>query len=376
MKKKILFVVNDASFFLSHRLPIALAVKQAGFTVQIATPSDAKGEAIFRQYGFSFAPISLRRKGRNPFSECILLWQLWRLYRKIQPDIVHHVTIKPVIYGGIIARLARVPAVVSSVSGLGYLFIRGGVRARWMRGLVNSLYWLAFGHPNQRVVFQNPDDFKMFVEAGIISKQDGILISGSGVDLNLFVAAAEPQDKEVRIVLVSRMLRDKGVIEFVDAIRILHAQNLPVEGVLVGDSDIGNPASIDDKTLASWHKSGVITWLGQRDDIADIMQQAHVVCLPSYREGLPKVLIEAAACGRPIITTDVPGCRETVEQGVNGLLVTVKNVDELAAAMSVLVKDASLRKRMGQESRDKAEKEFGIEQVVAKTLSIYEELTR
>jgi glycosyltransferase involved in cell wall biosynthesis len=295
------------------------------------------------------------------------------LYRRLRPDLVHHVTIKPVLYGGVAARLAKVPAVVFAVPGLGHVFVQTGVRASVLRNVVKRVYRFVFAHPRAKVIFQNPDDQALMERAQLVNAADSVLIRGSGVDMNVFTPRPEPPGVPV-VVLAARMLWAKGVGEFVDAARQLREQKIEARFVLAGDSDPGNPSAVPVWQLEQWHDSGAVEWWGACDDMPRVLADAHIVCLPSYREGLPKVLIEAAASGRPIVTTDVPGCREVVRHEENGLLVPARNAAALAAALRRLILSPVLRQFLGQRGREIAVAEFGLEKVIEQTLSIYKEL--
>jgi glycosyltransferase involved in cell wall biosynthesis len=369
---RLLFVVNQTEFFLSHRLPLALAAKRHGYDVHIATPVSL-GLAVIQEAGLTHHAVAFSRKGMRPFAELATLRALFRLYRKLRPDIVHHVTIKPVIYGSVVARLTGVPAVVNAVSGLGYVFISRGLKATLLRRAVRWAYQLALNHPNSRVIFQNGDDLALFSDDKLVRPQQATVIKGSGVDLQRFMPTEQRKGFPV-VLFASRLLRDKGVCEFVDAARALQRDGVAVRFVLVGDIDPGNPASLSTETVKGWHQEGVIEWWGQREDMPAVFAQTHIVCLPSYREGLPKVLIEAAACGRPIVATDVPGCREIVCNNDNGLLVPAYDSAALANALKQLIIDPVLRERMGRRGREIAVQEFGQERVAAETLAVYRTL--
>ena len=371
-KQKILFVVNDAPFFLSHRLPLALAALESGYEVHVATP-DSPLAGVIQRHGLRFHAIPLHRSSTRVWKELRSFQALESLYRRLQPDLVHHVTIKPVLYGGVAARLAKVPAVVYAVPGLGHVFVQTGLRAKLLRSVVKRVYRFVFAHPHAKVIFQNPDDQALLERAQLVSAADSVLIRGSGVDMNVFTPAPEPPGVPV-VVLAARMLWSKGVGEFVDAARQLREQKIEARLVLAGDSDPGNPSAVPVWQLEQWHDSGVVEWWGACDDMARVLAEAHIVCLPSYREGLPKVLIEAAASGRPIVTTDVPGCREVVRHEENGLLVPVRNAAALAAALRRLILSPALRQFLGQRGREIAVAEFGLEKVIQQTLAIYKEL--
>lgn len=370
---RLLLVVNDAEFFLSHRLPVAVGARAAGYDVRIVT-ADGPGVPRIRALGFTHRPLPLTRSGTHPVAELRLLIALYRLFRAERPEIAHLVTIKPVLYGGIMARITGVPAVVAAVSGLGFVFLERGVRAALVRRLVAALYRVALGGRAVRVVFQNPDDRATIVRVTGIDESKTVLIRGSGVDLATHVAVPRPPATPVVVVMAARLLRDKGVREFVDAARRLRERAVPARFVLAGDRDPGNPTSIDDRELAAWRAGGLVELVGHRTDVPRLFADADIVVLPSYREGLPKVLLEAAACGRPVITSDVPGCRDAVTPGETGLLVPARDAAALADAIERLVLDPPLRARMGAASRALAERAFSIEGVVDAHLRIYREL--
>ncbi len=369
--KRILFVVNNPSFFLSHRLPLGLAAKARGYEVHVATPPGASSAEITR-HGLAFHPVPMERNSGRPWEELGTMEALRRLYVSVAPDLVHHVTIKPVLYGGLVARAVGVPAVVSAVSGLGTVFLAQGRRAGLKRRAILLAYRGALGHPNARTIFQNLDDQAAFVDAGAVDPKNAVLIRGSGVDLSEFTPRPEPDEGRVTVLLPARMLWDKGVGEFVEAARRLASPRLRF--VLVGATDPGNLTSVTEADLARWQREGVVEWLGHRADMPEILSGAHVVCLPSYREGLPKALLEAAAAGRPIVTTDVAGCREVVRDGDNGLLVRPRDATSLAEAIGKLANDPALRAKMGARGREIAENEFSVEAVANETLAVYASL--
>lgn len=372
-QKKILFVVNDAPFFLSHRLPLALAAKEAGYEVHVATP-DSPMAATIQKHGLQFHSIPLHRSSTRLWKELRSIRSLVGLYRRLQPDLVHHVTIKPVLYGGLAARLVKVPAVVHAVPGLGHVFVDKDFMTSLLRAVVKRIYRLSFAHPHLKVIFQNPDDRSLLERAQLVKPSDALLIRGSGVDLNVFTPQPESEGEPV-VILAARMLWAKGVGEFVDAASRLREQKVAARFILLGESDPGNPSAVPVWQLEQWHGSGVVEWWGACDDMPRAFAEAHVVCLPSYyREGLPKVLIEAAACGRPIVTTDVPGCREVVRHEENGLLVPAHDPAALAAALRRLILSPPLRQHLGQRGREIAVAEFGLDRVIGETLAVYSEL--
>ncbi len=368
-------VVNSAAFFLSHREPIAKAARDRGFLVVVAT---AAGPAVYDVVaaGYQHREIRMTRSGRNPFAEVLSVVSLVRLFRSVRPDIVHLVTIKPVLYGGIAARMVGVPSIVSAISGLGTVF--GSVndmRSRMSRFAAKLIYMLALGHRNQRVIFQNSNDRDVLTSLTRMHPDKAIIIPGSGVDLAEYKMTDEPETDTPVVVMAARLLRDKGVCEFVEAARFLKKQGVRARFLLVGDPDPGNPSSVIEPQLEAWREEGFVEILGFRSDVASIFASSHIVVLPSYYgEGFPKVLIEAAACGRPVVSTDIPGCRAAIEPDKSGLLVPPRDADALAGAIQRLISNKDLRRQMGRAGRALAEQRFGIEKVTAKHLSIYEAL--
>jgi glycosyltransferase involved in cell wall biosynthesis len=371
--KRVLIVVNDASFFLSHRLGIAQKASSCGLSVAIATPP-GDGVSGIKQHGFRYYPLPLSRRGRNPFAELWSLLHLFFLFRRARPDLVHLVTIKPVLYGGIAARMARVPAVVSAISGLGYLFTeRNGFRKRIGLGAAKVMYASALRHKNQAVIVQNSDDLRELSSFVNLESRRVITVPGSGVDLAIFSRSPEPCGTIV-VTLATRLLWDKGVGEFISAARSLKEEGIEATFQLAGDIDPGNPSSISKEQVLQWEKEGVVSYLGFRTDIASVIAHSNIVVLPSYREGMPKILLEAAAIGRAIVTTDVPGCRDAIVPDVTGILVPKGSSGNLAAAIRYLVENEHLRKGMGRRGRQLAERKFDIETVLRSHLLIYSEL--
>jgi len=370
--KKILYFVNQLEFFLSHRLPLALAARDAGYEVHVAGPV-SPSLACLTACGFVFHHVPMTRSGLHPLQELGTLFEISRLLRRVKPDILHNVALKAVLYGSLAARLAGTRSVVNALTGLGFVFIAKDGRTQLIRRLIMAGMRCAFRQKRHRLIVQNHDDPRLFIEAGVVPREEVVVIRGSGVDMTQFVPVPEPKD-EIRAVLVSRMLWDKGVGEFVEAARELKRQGSPVRCQLVGEGDPGNRASVPSEQLADWQREGVVEWLGHSTEVARVFAEAHIVCLPSYREGLPKVLIEAAACGRAIVTSDVPGCREIVQHGRNGLLVPVRDGKALAGAIDRLARDHALRQDMAAHGRELAVQEFSVQKVLAETLAVYEAL--
>lgn len=372
--RRVAFFVTVDWYFCHHYLALACAVRDAGFAVTVITAVDAHGEVI-RAAGLDLIPLEVSRKGMNPLREILSILRVTRVLKRLRPALLHNIAQKPVLYGTLAARLAGVPAVVNGVAGMGYLFTSGKPRAqllpRLLARLVGGAYRALLAKPNVRVLVQNPDDQGLILS---ITGVEPVLIPGSGVDLTRFVPRLETPG-EVVVMLASRMLRDKGVGEFVAAARLLKGRGSPARFVLVGKPDPGNPTSVGEDQLSDWHREGCIAWWGYQGDMPAVLAQAHIACLPSYyREGLPKFLIEAAAAGLPLVTTDATGCREAVEVGRNGLLVPPRDATVLALALERLIADPDLRRRFGARSRQIAEERFDSTKIHAANLAVYQEL--
>jgi glycosyltransferase involved in cell wall biosynthesis len=368
VNRRLLYVVNDAPFFLSHRFALAKAARAAGYDVTVATPA-MPGVAAIKDAGFAWEELPLDAGKMRPWKDLRTIVGLVGLYRRKRPGIVHHITVKPVLYGTLAARLARVPRVVNAVSGMGYLFTGQRPVARQI-GI--GLYRLLMRHPDMRVIVQNTEDSKLFERWKLAPAETLRLIRGSGVDLAQFRPVPPAAGTQV-VMQVSRLLVDKGVREFIAAARLVKARYPEARFVLVGGAYAVNPSAVSDAEVRSAVAEGVIAWLGHREDIADLLQQATIACLASYREGLPKSLLEAAACGLPIVTTDTSGCKEVVRHGDNGLLVPVQDAPALAAAIMRLLADPLLCQEMGRRGRKRAEEMFGLGAVIAQQLALYEE---
>ena len=367
-ERHICFVVTEDWYFVSHRLPLAVAVSEAGFQVSVITREGRKANSI-REMGIRLIPFEMDRRGMNPLKELATVLRLARLLRQERPDLLHLVALKPVLLGNLAARLAGVKCRVSAVAGMGFLFTEGG-RGGFLMPVVRRL--LGWGLSGSAVIVQNPDDAGLLERLGVAA--DAIrLIRGAGVDLDKFLPLPEPPGPPV-VMLPSRLLWDKGVGEFVEAARRLRNEGTKVRFVLVGAPDPDNPAAVSERELRQWENEGVVEWWGHQQAMEKVLPQAHLVCLPSYREGLPKVLLETMACGRAVVTCDVPGCREAVLHEHNGLLVPARDAGALAHAIGRLLKDVSLRSRFGAAGRERAERLFSTERVARETLGVYQEL--
>jgi len=374
VQKVILIVVNEPWFFISHRLPIARAASENGYDVHIATRNGVDVEKI-KSEGFEFHEIPFSRSSMNLLEELRSVVKLYRLYADIRPSLVHHVTIKPVLYGSLVARLSGVPRVINAISGLGHVFTDDGFSASIRRLLIGYAYRFLLRKNNQyHVIFQNPDDRRTINRLAKLKDENVTMIPGSGVDLGVYSQLPEPVGVPV-VVLAARMLWDKGIGEFVKAAEILTGRGVEVNFILAGDVDEGNPRSISKDVLLEWSKRENIQWLGYQSDIPLLYAKANIICLPSYYgEGVPKSLIEAAACGRAIVTTNEPGCREIVQDGVNGILVESKNPVELAESIEELIMSPALRNKMGLAGRKLVEDRFSLDLVVNRTLNVYKAL--
>jgi glycosyltransferase involved in cell wall biosynthesis len=371
-KPKLLMLLTEDWFFCSHFLERAVAARDAGYDVTVLANDNGKSAPI-RAAGLGFIAIPLRRRGLNPLLEIKTLRVILAAYRKLRPALAHHVGLKPVLYGSLAARIAGLRAVVNAPIGMGFVFTSRSAKSQLLRPLVRLALRLFLNPSGSKVVFENGDDLKSLVDDGSVRAQDAVLIQGSGIDVAAYPPAAEADGPPV-VSLVSRMLWDKGVGEFVEAARKLRSENVPARFWLVGAADPQNPAAISERQLGEWRDEGIVEWLGHRDDIPAILSQSQIACLPSYREGLPRSLLEAMAAGLPIVSTDVPGCREAVQPGENGLLVPARDSAALAAALRALIDDAALRKRFGAAGRARAEREFASPIVIAQTLAVYAEL--
>ncbi len=370
--RRLLFVDNDLGTFLCHRLPLAQAAREIGFAVHVAAPPGPEAASLANE-GLIFHPIPITRRGINPLREARTVLALGALYRELAPDLIHHLRLKPVLYGTLAARLAGRPAVANSLTGLGYLFSDTRFKAAALRRIAQIGLRVAFGHRNSTVLFENPDDRRLFVQSGLVSAQRTVLVAGSGVDASAF-RAEPPAEGTPLVVLAARMLWDKGVGEFVEAARSILGRSVAARFALVGDTDPGNPNAVPRGQLEKWRNEGCVEWWGWRRDIRTVLAQSHVVCLPSYREGIPRILIEAASCGRPIVATDVPGCREIVQHGVNGLLTPVRDASSLAGAILQLLVNPGLRASMGARGRDLVLSRFTLQDVLDSNLAVYDEL--
>lgn len=373
--KTLIFVINVDWFFVSHRLPIALKSIEEGYEVHLACTFTDK-RAYLENLGIKCHSVTFSRSGGSLSCELSSISSIRRLLTEIDADIVHAVTIKPVLYTGFVLQsMAYGPAFVAAISGLGYVFTANTLRAKLTKLLVSLMYKFALRHKRKMVIFQNTSDQAILSDIVNLSGNDRTLIKGSGADLSVYRSQPEPLGTKKIVSMACRLLKEKGVYQFVDAAKIIKAKLPNTEFWLIGNVDPENPNSVSQEDVDAWVEQGVINALGHRSDIPELFAQSHIVTMPSfYGEGVPKVLIEAAACGRPIVTTDNPGCRDAIINEKTGLLVPIKNSEALADALMTLLLDESKRVEMGSQARQYAVNEFDVDNVVAKHLDIYESL--
>ena len=369
---KVLYSVSEDWYFCSHRLPVARAARDAGWDV-VVVAREGDHANVIRNEGFIYYPLALERGGINPFKDASVINKLIAILRQEKPDLIHAVAMKPVIYGAFAARIAGIQHGIFALAGMGFVFLSSSWKAKMLQPFIRQMLKLC-DRKGSCVLVQNSDDAALMREKVGVGEDCLRLIRGSGVDISQFPILPEPESRPVIYALVARMLWDKGVGEFVEAIRLLKEQGENVEGWLVGGMDVDNPAGISMDQLKQWQNEGVIQYKGHQSEIVSIWKQAHVAVLPSYREGLPKSLLEAASCGRPMVAADVPGCREVVIDGETGVLVESHNALSLASGMAKLIKNDELRQCYGKNARALVEASFTTSHVTEATLSLYQEL--
>lgn len=368
---KVLFFVSEDWYFCSHRLSLAKALKKEGFEIIVCTNISSHGDEI-RNCGFKLISVPFYR-AFNPWKDVKTLVCLFLTFKDECPDITHNIALKPVILGSLISLLCRVPRVVNTLTGLGYVFTSRSIFARTLRLFTEPVLRILLKRKNCWIIMQNPDDAELLIKKKILTRDRISLIRGSGVDLNKFKPSPAATGKPL-VMMASRLLKDKGVVEFVYAAELIKNSGTDAKFVLVGTIDEKNPSAIDYAQLKEWESKDIIEWWGHRDNMHEVLAEAHIICLPSYREGLPKVLLEAAAVARPIVATDVPGCREIVTHRENGLLVPVRDHIALAEAIKQLINDKKLQDIMGNKGRKMVEKEFSNEIVNRQTIALYNKI--
>jgi glycosyltransferase involved in cell wall biosynthesis len=366
---KTLLFANTAWYLYNFRLPLAEELRSQGYEVVLVSPNDEHAKKLV-EAGFHWIEFPFSRKGQNPLQEVVTIFRLAKVYKSERPDFVHHFTIKCVVYGSLAAKWCGVRRIINAITGLGYVFIGNKLSQKLLRPLIFLMYRVSL--KDTKVIFQNQDDLNQFRKENLVNSEQSTIIRGSGVDIKKFQVSPLPEKQQ--IVLPARMLWDKGVGEFVLAARQLRAEGINAQFILAGDTDNENPAAVPLSVLNEWQNEGMVDWIGWQPDMPAVYASASIVCLPSYREGLPKTLIEAAACGRPLVAADVPGSREVVIPHETGYLATVKDVPSLANCLRVLLNDKKEQERLGANARRLVEAEFSSERIIRETLSVYNKL--
>jgi glycosyltransferase involved in cell wall biosynthesis len=371
---RLLFLVTEDWYFWAHRLHLARAARDAGYEVVVATRVRSLASEIAAE-GFRVEPLSWQRGSINPVRLVVDIWNIVRLYRRLRPDLVHHVSLKPIMLGTAAARCVPDAAVLNALTGRGYIFTARSVRARVLAPIVSLLLRLLSRRPKTLMLLENEDDRRFVVDTiGIVAERTAVA-PGSGVDMRQFAVLPMPPDEPVAIGCAARMLHLKGIADLVSASRILRARKVAHRLVLAGGTDQENPDAIAEGTLHGWVQQDGIEWLGRIDDVRELWRQCHVAALASLGgEGVPLSLVEAAACGRPLVATDVPGSRDIARADVNALLTPPASPQLLADALERLIRDHELRNKFAADSRRIAETAFSLDRVLAATLALYDRL--
>ena len=378
IKKKIIINLTEDWFFVSHFLGRALDAKKAGYDVYISC-KEKKSRKYIEGKGIKFFSLPLDRRGINPIYEFYILLKYFYVFNKVKPDIVHNVGPKPIIYGSIIAKLLKIKSVINAPIGMGFVFTSSSIKAKLLKRVLLFLFGITLNqhhgkNKKNRVIFENSDDMNYFIKAKIVRFNEAILIRGAGIEIDEKLIKKQKENEIIKVALVARMLKDKGIYEFVEAAKILKSKKIKCRFLLIGDIDKKNPTSLKKSILEEWNDQKIIEWLGWVENVKDILLETDILCLPSYREGLPKSLLEGAAIGLPLVTCNTVGCREVVLDGINGYLVPIKESKKLALAILKLIENRELRVSMGKESLRIAKSKFSSEIINYQTISIYDEL--
>ena len=368
-KNRLFFIVSEDKSFWSHRLPLALSAIDAGYNVTLVSNFN-KLESKIKNRGINVININFVRSSKHPFTDLKNIFKLILILRKEKPDIIHNVALKTILIASIAGLFSKKMVIINAFTGLGYVFSSDQLHAKLIRFFIKPIFKLLFRRSNYWTIFQNPDDMNLFERLGIINQNRSTLIRGSGVETDKFIQS-DDLNKIPVVMLASRMLWDKGVGEFVEVAKRAYKNKINAKFMLVGGIDNDNPMSIPLSTLKQWVSNGDVQWEGHSDNMPEMLASASIVCLPSYREGLPKVLLEAAATGRPLIASNGPGCREIVRDGYNGLLVKMKDADSLYEAVLVLVNNREMRETMGRNSRTLVETELSTTIINRQTIELY-----
>jgi len=371
--KKLLYIINVDWFFVSHFLPLGIEAIGKGYEVHLACAYTNK-KIELEKLGFRIHQLNISRSGINIFEELKIVYKIHKILKSIKPDVVEFFTIKPVIYGGIVSKFFFIPKKVFYITGLGYVFISKGMKGFLVRNMIKSIYKLAVSGKTNTIITENIFDKRLIRSLNAVKEGQIRMIRGAGVDLSRYKYTQE-SNEDIKVVMACRLLKDKGVFEYIEAVKILRDKGIDAVFELYGDIDSENPASLTDDDIKKIKQTGYVKMHGFSSEIAKVFEKTNIVVLPSYREGLPKVLIEAAACGRAVVTTDVPGCKDAIEPDITGLLCEVKDSKSLARQIERLILDDKLRNKMGRAGRDLAEKEFDIQKVMQKHFKIYEDLS-
>lgn len=372
MKKHIVYLISEYQFFLIHKLALVQETAQHNYQVTVVTKVP-KGTIPKSFPNIEIIDLDIQRT-INPLKDIKTLLALCRIYRRLKPSLVQHVSLKPILLGSIAAWLSGIPHTLNTVTGLGYLFISNSLKARLVRWIIWPIFFLIFHDKNTHTVFPNPADIEKFRKLHLINEKNTRLIPGLGVDIEQF-PYTEEQNEEKEILLAARIIRDKGILEFVQAARWMKAVNPAVKISLVGEANDKNPTKISPEEVRAWEKEGLLQWHGYEQDMPSLLKRVNIVCLPSYREGLPRILLEAAACGRAIVTTDVPGCRDAVIPYKTGLIVPAKDPQSLFHAMNFLIEADDYRKSMGKAGRQWVEEKFSGQIINEQFIDFYEQIT-
>ena len=378
-KKKIIINLTEDWFFISHFLSRAIDAKKAGYDVYISC-NEKNHRKYIEKKGIKFFSLPLDRRGLNPIYELNTFLRYFYIFNKVKPDIVHNVGPKPIIYGSIVAKLVNIKSVINAPIGMGYVFTSSSLKAKLLKRILLFLFELTLNkhhgrNKKNRVIFENSDDMNFFINTKIVKINEAILIRGAGIEIDEELIKRKKENEIPTVALVARMLEDKGIYEFVEAAKILKNKKIRSRFLLIGDTDKKNPTSIKKSILEEWNDKKIIEWRGWVTDVKDLLLETDILCLPSYREGLPKSLLEGAAIGLPLVTTNTVGCREVVLDGVNGYLVPIKESEKLSLAIQKLIVNKELRLRMGKESFKIAKTKFSSEIINSQTISIYNELS-
>jgi len=372
-QKKLLYIINHLDWFWSHRLPLAQDAQNKNWDVFVAA-TDAQNNSALAEKGFKGLGLPPADQGFAPLTLCSIMWRIHTLLKQEKPELVHAITLKYAFLAGLPTRFQKDVKIIHTIAGLGYLFSGEGFKPALLRFFIGPFLKLALSHPRAHIIFQNPDDQALMVKRGFVKPERCTLIRGSGVDLDAFPFRQEPENDLPPLVLMpTRLVRDKGIAVFIEAARIVHTAGIMARFQIAGSITRNNPLALSETDMKALLENSPVTWLGKVTDMPALFQSCALVCYPSwYGEGVPKVLLEAAATGRAIVTTDHPGCREVVQDQENGFLVPVKDPEATAHALMILLQDAPRRKKMGHKSRARAEKEFDVKRVTEETLKLYQ----